>query len=306
MNITRFENFEAAIRLLGGTKVPAELIRALELGVKDVRPEDIVVGDHGIYYLSDDGILTRVLVNIVDKTLSRRYMSADQLAMVESGDFDNDELVESLHKYHVLRCKTLENAEKHGWRDKYKMSHRSDGRFYYRFLENNQVFEERKDQRLYVCKNCLSAAAAAGLVDASVERESFEAGEFLDADDGQNTIGLREQGEFAEQSVPNKYVQDWRLIANMLKHKKKYRCEGLGCPNRDLGSSKLRRFLHAHHRDMDKANNVFSNLEALCVYCHAQQPGHDHMKSSADYLSYRRLLRSTAGGGGSIRETNKG
>jgi len=290
MEVTRFENFEAAIRLLGGTKVPPELVEALQLGVKDARPEDVIAGHDGVYYLSDDGILTRVLVNIVDKAITRRYMSPAQFGLFEKAQFEDDDLVESLHKYHFLRCKTLENAEKHGWRDKYKMSHRTDGRFHYRFLEKNEIRAERQNQRLYACKNCLSAAIANGTIDASVERETFEPHELLQPDEGNKTIGLPEQGEFAEQSVPNKYARDWRLIANALKRKKKYRCEGLGCPNRDLSNQGLRRFLHAHHRDMDKTNNAFSNLEALCIYCHAQQPGHDHIKSTSDYRSYLGIL----------------
>lgn len=290
MELTRFENLGASIRLLGGSKVTAELVKALELGVKDADPNDVVAGDSGIFFLSDEGALTRVLVNIVDKSTSSRYVTAKQRALIESGKFDDDELVESLHKYHLVRCKTIERAEEQGWRDKYKLSHRADGRFYYRFLANNEVIAERKDQRLLVCKNCLSAAAAADAIGRPASREDFKPNDFLNALEGNKVVGLPDRGEFAEQSVPNKYARDWRLIANALKRRKNFRCEGLNCPSRDLSDRASRRFLHAHHKDLDKTNNDFSNLEALCIYCHAQEPGHEHMKLSPDYRAYRRTL----------------
>jgi hypothetical protein len=292
MKLTTFDNLEAAIRLLGGTKVSVELIRSLELGTKDVRPEDVIVGDFGIYYLSDDGVLSRVVVHIVDKSLTGRYVKPELRTMVEREDYENDALVEDLHKYHLVRCNTLERAEREGWRDRYKMSNRKDGRFHYRFLEEKKVREVREDQRLYVCKLCLNDVIDTGYVNAGTDREHFEPQSFLTTADAHDLVGLEEQGEYAEHSLPNMYVDDWRLIARSLKQKKRFRCEGPNCPRRDLSDQSIQRYLHAHHVDMDKSHNRFSNLQALCIYCHANEPGHSHMKATPDYRRYLSMIQS--------------
>lgn len=291
MKLTTFEKLEIAIRLLGGKKVSAELVEALYMGTKDVHPEDVIVGDFGVYYLSDEGVLSRVVVHIVDKSLTSRYVGPKLREMVSRGDFENSELIENLHKYHLVRCNTLERAENEGWRDKYKMSNRQDGRFHYRFIEENAVREVREDQRLYVCKNCLKDVIDTGYLDRGTRREEFEPKAFLTSEDGGDLVGLEERGEYAEHSLPNMYADDWPLIARALKRKKKFRCEGLSCPHRDLSDPGLQRFLHAHHADMDKSHNSFSNLEALCIYCHAKQPGHEQIRSMPDYRRYINILR---------------
>lgn len=290
MKLTRFENLEAAIRSLGGSKVTAELVKAFNTGTKDVDPDDIIVGDFGIYWLSDEGVLTKVVVHIVDKSLSGSYVRSELVDLVNRAEFEDESLIPDLHKYHLVRCNTLERAENEGWRDKYKMSNRQDGRFFYRFVKDGQVKVTREDQRLFVCKNCLADVISTGFVAPGTTRDTFEPGKFLDTEEGGEFVGLDEQGEFAEHSLPNMYADDWRAIARTLKRKKKYRCEGADCPSRDLSSPKLRRYFHAHHKDMDKSNNRFSNLEALCIHCHAHQPGHEHMLSSKDYRDYLSII----------------
>lgn len=285
MKLTRFENLESAIRLLGGSKAIAALAKEISSGKMDVSPENIVTGDSGIYYLSDNGTLTRVLISLVDKSMSYRFKPEYQ-EMVKNKDFENEELLAELHKYHLVKCRTVERAEKLGWRERYKMGSRRDGRFFYRFINEKEVFSQRADQLLYPCKNCLNQLASLDILSEVPDRTVFTPGDFFEFADCDMDVGIKERGQYAEQSVPNKYSVDWSIISENYKKKIEYRCEGAGCTNRDLNSTFLKRYLHAHHIDMDKANNEYSNIKALCIVCHSQQPGHSHIKQLPDYRKY--------------------
>ena len=286
MKFTRFDKLELAIRELGGSKVSAEFVKALSLGELDANPEDLISGDAGIYYLSPEGALTRVIIHIVDKDIRGPYFNAKLRQLIYNGQFDDDALVEQLHKFHLVRCRTIESAETGGWRDRYKMSNRRDGRFYYRFISDSDVYKELVDQRLYICMNCLHRIADAGVIPHGMQKQQFVPKIFFEYTDADEMVGIGEYGEYGSQSVPNKYAKDWPLIAKSLKKKKGFQCEGLDCPHRDLSAPAMRKYLHAHHKDLDKSNNDFSNLEALCVYCHANEPNHSHMKGTRQYREY--------------------
>ena len=149
MKFTDFSKLKIEIAALGANPVAANLEKALiGRGISVEHDSDkIVVGAHGIY-LVDQGVAVKVVLHIVDMNLSSSY-SRKVLALVDNGDFESPDLIEAIHKYHVLKCKTIENAERHGWRkDRYKMSRRNDGSFYYRFLMNNNVYVEREAQKL--------------------------------------------------------------------------------------------------------------------------------------------------------------
>lgn len=292
MKFTRFEKLELAIQELGGSKVSREFVKALSRGEVDVNSEDLISGDAGIYYLSPAGALTRVIIHIVDKDIQGRHFNTELRRLIDKGQFDDDSLVESLHKFHLVRCSTIERAESERWRDRYKMSNRRDGRFYYRFISDSDVYKELTDQRLFICMNCLSKITDAGVIPRGMHKQQFVPKIFFEYADADKMVGIEERGEYGSQSVPNKYAKDWRLIADNLKKNKGFQCEGVDCPHRDLSAPAMRKYLHAHHKDLDKSNNDFSNLEALCVYCHANEPNHSHMKGTRQYKEYSDFVLS--------------
>ena len=295
MKFTRFEKLELAIQELGGSKVSREFVKALSLGELDASPTDLIFGDAGIYYLSPAGALARVIIHIVDKDIRGRHFNAKLRRLIDTGQFDNDSLVEELNKFHLVRCNTIERAESEGWRDRYKMSNRRDGRFYYRFISGSAVYKKSTDQRLFICMNCLRKISDAGVIPRGMHKQQFVPKIFFEYADADKMVGIEERGEYGSQSVPNKYAKDWRLIADNLKKKKGFQCEGVDCPHRDLSAPTMREYLHAHHKDLDKSNNDFSNLEALCVYCHANEPNHSHMKGTRQYREYCDSVLSNKG-----------
>lgn len=62
------------------------------------------------------------------------------------------------------------------------------------------------------------------------------------------------------------YTKDWWKISVVIRDKAGYKCEKCG---KDLSQMNLRPFLHVHHRDGNKLDNRRSNLQTLCIECHA-------------------------------------
>jgi hypothetical protein len=70
------------------------------------------------------------------------------------------------------------------------------------------------------------------------------------------------------------YTLDWQKLSREFKKEKEYTCENCGIKI-DIASD--RRFIHAHHINGNKLNNNRSNLECLCVLCHANKDqNHQH------------------------------
>ena len=291
MKLTRFEELLREVQKLGASQVIVNLIKTLESGLEDLDPEDIVFGEHGLFLVDERGILTRVIVHIVDKPIDRFFPDETKNA-IRNDDFDDSYVVKRVHKYHLVNCSTLKQAESGGWRDKYKMSQRRDGRFFYRFISDNKVYKINEDQLLEVCANCLKEInnkhkSNIIYTKMNFKPEIFFSDEFRDKWINDVSFGM------ATGSIPNLYQQDWKEISKKYKEKINYQCEGSGCKYPDLSKPDMRKYLHTHHLNMDKANNNYSNLEALCLACHADQPGHEHMKNKhyRDYLKLIKKLR---------------
>lgn len=277
MKITKFLKLTEVVLSLGADPSILKLDANLKSGEIDVDHERLIYGDTGVYYLREDGVLTKVLVHIVDKSI--RYVPEKLLAEAEiSNDFNCPDLVQSFHKYHILGCSTLEQAKSQGWRDKYKMSNNINGTFMYRLIEDNLVKIKLKNQKLNCCKNCIKQYELK-------TNQKFSLEEFMS--EGVSLTLNANEFESSSDASPNIYSNDWNQISKKYKDDKNWICEGCGI---DCSSNELKRYLHCHHKNMDKSNNRYINLEALCVKCHSQQPGHSHMSKSLDLVSFEKLL----------------
>lgn len=285
MDFTRFEKLRRAVELLGASQVVARLEKQLVgKGIDVDDPERIITGDNGIYYITPEGVLTRVLIHIVDKQIGDRY-GAIIADLVRRRDFDTEELIKNIHRYHLVKCKTIGKAENEGWKTKYKMSRRRAGRFFYRFIDGNRVIESDQ-QRLLPCMNCL--ADINQILGRRYTVSNFVPDELL-GDEAFIAYGLPRAGELADFSKPNSYSEDWAEISRRYRSLAKYQCQDPSCPAPDLSSIQYKKYLHVHHVSQDKSDNAYTNLRALCIYCHARQPNHASMKQLSVYREYSRL-----------------
>lgn len=62
----------------------------------------------------------------------------------------------------------------------------------------------------------------------------------------------------------NNYTKDWQDVADYIKHLAHWKCENCGQKDSDENGCRLT----VHHIDMDKSNNSYLNLVALCQRCH--------------------------------------
>ena len=98
-NLTNFEKLKAAISVFSTDPVIAKLDKAFVGEGVDItsESENVVLGDGGIFYVDANGILTRVVVYIVDKKIDDRYSINLKESITKYG-FDADEVVKDLHK----------------------------------------------------------------------------------------------------------------------------------------------------------------------------------------------------------------
>lgn len=78
---------------------------------------------------------------------------------------------------------------------------------------------------------------------------------------------------------PDGYVRMWKQISRALREKNKFKCNRCKIQLLDL---KLQKYLHVHHKDENKLNNVSSNLECLCLICHSLE--HSHTLSDFNWI----------------------
>jgi len=178
----------------------------------------------------------------------------------------------------------MQKAKKQGWHDKYKMTLRQDGKFYYRYVDNNEVKVTREDQTLEVCGNCLIEFNEI-IQDKNYSKKNFLPNNFFIEDFVKHWIpddGYKP----GYLSNPNVYQQDWHRISKKYRELKGYRCENESCESPNLSYENMRKYLHCHHIDFDKSNNNYSNIKALCIRCHAEEPNHEHLKNHPDYKDY--------------------
>jgi len=286
LKITRFSLLLREVSKLGATQAIATLSKQLESGHQDVDPNDLVFGEHGLFYLDDSGIVTRIIVHIVDKSVD--HFEYHNKVAIESGDYENPDVVEKVHRYHLLNCATLRRAKSEGWRDRYKMTQKRTGKFFYRFLRDKDVFKTNENQPLHVCFHCLNGINEKHDSNTRFTRSNFSPDVFF-SEEFRNHWLVDSGYQVDSETVPNCYQQDWDKISARYKQKVKYQCEGAGCRFPSLSDASMRQYLHCHHVNMDKSDNNFSNLKALCLECHAKQPNHAHMKNK-NYRQYIHLV----------------
>ncbi len=198
-------------------------------------------------------------------------------------------LQESLPKFHVARCKTLDEMRALGRAQRYVVATRIDGSFSINEIRNGAL-SGTDHHRLSVCQFCLNHLSFDGFSfaqssgDRALQVREFSLGKFFERYPVNLLDGL---GYEREDSAPvNEYPPDFAERARRLKAQRGYRCEQCGwTPRTDPG----RRFVHLHHKNAMKYDSRLENFAVLCIGCHANQPRHTHLLQHPDYIEFGRV-----------------
>ncbi len=187
----------------------------------------------------------------------------------------------SLPKYHVVNCKTLKGMKAAGKYKRYVVTRRTDGEFLLNFADNLSL-DNPETFRLDICKNCLWHELNLKYISA----DAFPLADWFNAIDP-GYVPPPTDFLFGPKITPvtrtiSQYPPDWNLRSLQCRENAEWKCEGCSI---DLRSAP--KFLHAHHLKGIQYNQP-KDLKALCIGCHAEQPGH-HMKHLPDYREFMKL-----------------
>jgi hypothetical protein len=196
---------------------------------------------------------------------------------------------ENLPKFHVSNCKKLQEMRSQNRLARYVVAARDDGQFQINVTGGSSTRSALRALR--VCQYCLgelryrdfshemSREQRLHIVAAFTVRRFFELWprDLIDA-----------EGLDSETSAPlNDYTGDFGEHAATVKARAGHRCREC---NVSLSAASHRRFLHAHHVNGVKFDNRAENLVPLCIRCHANQPGHSHLKAAPDFKHFCALF----------------
>jgi len=265
----RFESFLEEVQKITSNKLN-EAKKILEVEGKDIDTiSDIFISDNSeLFDILPDGTLVKVNLYIATKNIDRYSLNT-----LSSKD---------LYKYHIYRCSTISKMFQSGRKHRYKINNRDDGTFFFLFNDyNRRILKEEKYQKLDICKNCLHKFLNRYASDYDVENfnlENFHKQNYSFFDFDTSKL------EKGEDAIPNEYTKKWREISTQFKTKKDYTCEACGWRPNNLYQ---KRFIHTHHQNGDKTNNMKENLKVLCIKCHANIDSyHTQIKSQSNYKEF--------------------
>jgi len=167
------------------------------------------------------------------------------------------------YKFHFKWCKTLESMSGKNRFDRYRAK-------YDICNPSFEINDGEVRKNLKVCLNCCNEFQQVyGFFDARGKRieEKFRMPEFFE--------------EFGKVDLPlsshpggkDGYPRDWPKRAREAKETAGWRCQDCG---RNCAGDKKN--LHVHHISGVKSDSSPGNLEVVCRSCHANKPGHEHLR----------------------------
>lgn len=192
---------------------------------------------------------------------------------------------EDFPKYHIVDCETLNlrGRDRYNHQQVGKEEHREgvgrpvDGEFTLNLSDNSNQ-EKLETHRLNICKNCLKKLELIYVYPPN----AFPLSDWFDAiDDGYEPLPIDRK-----KSDGNYYIASWKFLSWVCRKNANWKCQECEI---DLGHARSDRlFLHAHHKSGTRYNDL-KNLEALCIGCHAEQPGEGHQRLKG-YREYQEFM----------------
>lgn len=194
----------------------------------------------------------------------------------------------TMPKYHLAMCKTLSNMIERGrYQKRYVVATREDGQFVVQRIRGESII--KSEESLDVCQLCLdqlkfrSFSFQMDKLQRADAVRSFSIAAFFQ-EYGKSCVWASPRFDDVN-APPNVYSPHFFRIAKTIKENRGYRCELLDC-KLDLSAPEHQRYLHAHHKNADKSDNHPTNIQLLCIRCHAKQFHHSHVRENPDYARF--------------------
>ena len=167
---------------------------------------------------------------------------------------------EERKKLHFSTCMTLEQKKQKGeYESRYRVTTREDDQYLIDIERNQERLET-----LYPCQHCLRKTNYRCFATQSKNEESaiiknFNAKDAMDVLRQHFALFHSETINLKPDTAATGYVRHQKQLSERFRQKKKFVCEECGVKTK---------FTDMHHKDRDKRNNQYDNLQCLCKICH--------------------------------------
>ena len=191
---------------------------------------------------------------------------------------DRDTLLydkKNARRFHVAECRTLDRMREEGRFERYVVTTRKTGRFLVTATDRHTNETEELEAELGPCINCLMKLGWQdfGNLSKSLRDEIWEAFSIEDFFAEYSTF-FHSKPTYTDETAPNDcYVAGWSKLSKQIREERGWRCEQC---NVDLHEHQ--RLLHCHHINGVISDNRRSNIQALCILCHSEQPLHSQLR----------------------------
>lgn len=179
-------------------------------------------------------------------------------------------------RFHVAyNCKTLENFRaKNRFKSRYRYTQNKTGKFILNaWKDEYRKNREEVEGEIKICKNCLTSIDYQDYKYGGNKQKiftEFEIVKFFEEFSPQ----FVDRPFYSDKLGPNgEYPKNWRDISRREKEFVNWCCTKDDC-GINLSKLHLRKCLHTHHKDGDTSNVARTNLEVLCIDCHAKEGIH--------------------------------
>ena len=191
-------------------------------------------------------------------------------------------------RFHLANCVTLIQMRENNRFGKYVANNNTTGRFEMNLIKHGRVSQTTRE--LSVCQNCLEFLKFRNFAlsqPASNREKAVATFSLLDFFEKYSKSFHVQFPKYDSKSAPlNNYPVGWEKISFGVRERAGWRCQDLSC-RVNLSSFENKRYLHVHHINGEKNDVSDGNLQALCIYCHANKAWqHQHMKSNKDYKDF--------------------
>jgi hypothetical protein len=194
---------------------------------------------------------------------------------------------QNLPKFHIANCSMLAAMRQQGRFQRYVISTRSDGEFKMNFIYGSGT--QSSLCKLEVCKLCLERLHYKTYRQGTRRRDkeiykNFSLEEYFVAYPKSQITALPLH---TDDTAPlNEYSNGFREASQRYRAENGWKCENCRV---DLSHPSHHKYLHTHHLNAQKYDDRNENHKALCIYCHAEQPMHEHLRNSSEYGEFIKI-----------------